>query len=459
MTEAHEPTSERVARLAEELESGLRELLLDHSQLTKRPPPPPGVVILAPNYRWGKLDDEGRRLGADLARRHAQFSDLVVALLHPSEKTGKELSKAAKTVAEVIEQSSGSYYATTQRAFDDARGSIESRVKLVQELYDPTPGEIVFVPDANAIVYNHHLDEWEFEDAARFTLVLTSTLLSELDDLKMRHRNERVREAAESAIRQIKDLMGRGDVHGAGVTLRRDRSMVRMTAPEPDFGKTLSWLDATSMDDRLLASVLEVVREHPHSPVVLVTRDVGMQNKARHAGVPVVEPPEPAERPTPKKKPTDVRIVKFTGGEGSEQFVSFRVRVQNYEQRPVQATVSATIEGEPVQVHPEELNLLANAAPTVVSVHVPRPARGDLVKPFNDETTLYGGTLEVIVAVDDVPVASQTWSEIVYSREDNHQRWELQQRIWRVGRGEATEADHRAEGVREMLERHESRYE
>ena len=78
------------------------------------------------------------------------------------------------------------------------------------------------------------------------------------------------------------------------------------------------------------------------------------------------------ERPTPKKKPTDVRIVKFTGGDGSEQFVSFRVRVQNYEQRPVQATVSATIEGEPVQAHPEELNLLANAAPTVVSVHVPR---------------------------------------------------------------------------------------
>ena len=30
------------------------------------------------------------------------------------------------------------------------------------------------------------------------------------------------------------------------------------------------------------------------------------------------------------------------------------------------------IEGEPVQAHPEELNLLANAAPTVVSVHVPR---------------------------------------------------------------------------------------
>jgi hypothetical protein len=40
-----------------------------------------------------------------------------------------------------------------------------------------------------------------------------------------------------------------GDIR-AGVTLRRDRSVVRMTAPESDFESTLSWLDPSSKDFR-----------------------------------------------------------------------------------------------------------------------------------------------------------------------------------------------------------------
>ena len=47
------------------------------------------------------------------------------------------------------------------------------------------------------------------------------------------------------------------------------------------------------LDDRLLATVVEVMRLHPHSPVTLVTRDINLQNKAEFACIPFVEPPEP----------------------------------------------------------------------------------------------------------------------------------------------------------------------
>jgi predicted ribonuclease YlaK len=53
-------------------------------------------------------------------------------------------------------------------------------------------------------------------------------------------------------------------------------------------------LDKDNNDDRILASAIEIMRRHPRSPVVVVTRDINMQNKAGFAGVEFAEPPDPA---------------------------------------------------------------------------------------------------------------------------------------------------------------------
>jgi hypothetical protein len=52
-------------------------------------------------------------------------------------------------------------------------------------------------------------------------------------------------------------------------------------------------VDASNADDRILASVLEVMRRFPRRPVALVTRDLELQHKAEFARIPYVEPPEP----------------------------------------------------------------------------------------------------------------------------------------------------------------------
>jgi predicted ribonuclease YlaK len=64
-------------------------------------------------------------------------------------------------------------------------------------------------------------------------------------------------------------------------------------AVEPKFEETLPWLDPVNNDDRILASMIEVMRRYPRSLVALVTRDINLQNKAEFARVVFIEPPEP----------------------------------------------------------------------------------------------------------------------------------------------------------------------
>jgi hypothetical protein len=69
---------------------------------------------------------------------------------------------------------------------------------------------------------------------------------------------------------------------------------------------------------------------------------------------------------------------------------------------------------------------------------------GDLVPEFNHESTLYGETLVVRATTDSMTV-SKEWTEHVYTLEENFERYHIQQRKWRIARGEETASDRRAE--------------
>lgn len=316
------------------------------------------------------------------------------------------------------------------------------------------PGDTILVPDANAAIWNPAFEDWRFDELEPFTVALTSTLLSELDELKMRDKNESVREKAESAIRRIAGYRGRGDLR-AGVPLRNGVSTARTFSQEPRFEHTLPWLDPTSRDDRLVAQAIEVMRAHPHSAVALVTRDINLTTKADHAEVPVVEPPDPAPS-APKKRRPDVKILSLAPGGGSGSSVVFRAEAQNYDSKPIRLHPRATINGELVGIcGPDPLDFIVNEPPKDVWVQLSRPEQGDLVKAFNDETTLYGEEL-LLTLIDDQgnDVASRSWTEVVYDVETNQDRYNLQQAIWRLGRGEGTPEDFRRDAIAEMMARH-----
>ena len=117
-------------------------------------------------------------------------------------------------------------------------------------------------------------------------------MLSELDLLKINHRNENVRKKAETIIRKIKEFRRRGKLTEI-VTVVKNKIMIQAMAIEPDMKTTLQWLDPDNNDDRILAGVIEIMRVRPRSLVTAVSRDINFQNKAEFAAVPYEEPPEP----------------------------------------------------------------------------------------------------------------------------------------------------------------------
>ena len=78
---------------------------------------------------------------------------------------------------------------------------------------------------------------------------------------------------------------------------------------------------------------------------------------------------------------------------------------------------------------------------------VPRPALAELVPQFANDPSLYERGLTLVIKVDGVAVAEAIWTELVYDEETNGERYEIQQRVWRIGRGEGTAADFRAETI------------
>jgi predicted ribonuclease YlaK len=139
------------------------------------------------------------------------------------------------------------------------------------------------------MIFNPTLENWTFDELPKFRMALTPTLLSELDELKLRPH---LREKAERAIRHNRGYRNRGRLRD-GVPLRKGVSTVFSVAKEPRIDPALTWLDPASADDRLIASALDLARRSVRVPVIIATRDINLENKADFIGMPTVQPPEP----------------------------------------------------------------------------------------------------------------------------------------------------------------------
>lgn len=255
------------------------------------------------DYSWEKLDDEGRQIQSKALEEYRKFFSILQLLLReqPTD-TISSLDSSNDQVLKVIQQEGCLYQSESVPAtlFNKAYEALDLQLDLLNRLHGTPNNTVLFVPDTNALLYNPNLDAWRFDDVSTFTLVFTPPVLSELDQLKVNHRVENVRENAEKVIRQIKEYRRRAANSGKklseGVVLVGGISTILAIATEPDMGKSLPWLQAENNDDRLLAGAIEVMRLYPRSPVVLVTRDINLQNKAEFANVPFIEPPTPLKR-------------------------------------------------------------------------------------------------------------------------------------------------------------------
>lgn len=282
---------ENLQEASKEINTLLEELMA-HSSINKSNFSSDDIVWCGPEYSWNKLDDEGRRIQSKCLEKYYRFYDILSTLLRKQpDDTLRTLNESHKDILLPIQQNEMIWNGNVQKQFSSAIRAINEEVALLKRLYDVSKGEVTLVPDTNALLHNPALEKWIFNDFSKFTILLTPTVLSELDSLKINHRNEEVRKKAERLINQFKEYGRRGGLT-EGVTLVANRSAIMAVAVEPKMKESLPWLDSDNNDDRLLAGFIEIMRLRPSSPVLLVTRDINLQNKAGFARIIFIEPPD-----------------------------------------------------------------------------------------------------------------------------------------------------------------------
>ncbi len=155
------------------------------------------------------------------------------------------------------------------------------------------PGCVLVVPDTNVLLRSPDIIKYGavLDEATAYTVLLVPGVLGEMDGHKVNHRNPAVRERARKFTNRIKGWRGQGSL-SEGVKVKGD-IYVQVEGREPNLDKTLSWLQSDVVDDRILASILEVQRRCPTDRVVLLTGDTLMLAKADAASVPTADTPDP----------------------------------------------------------------------------------------------------------------------------------------------------------------------
>ena len=269
-----------------------QELLLNHSSIYMWNKPDPDVLLISDSgdYAWSDLSQEGKQIQSRLKEEYLIFYSVVKTLLqNQSENNNEKLKNSDEILKSCLEQNENTWYEDTSIAFSKVSNALNIIVSLVDSLYSQK-GYNLIVPDTNSLIYNPDIEKWSFDNLQNFTVVLTSTLLSELDSLKINHKNEIVRNKANSLINKIKEYRRRGSL-SEGVKVVNNKIQLKSIAVEPNFSKSLPWLDANNNDDRFLASVIEIMRLNTKSIVTLITRDINLQNKAEYSRILFLEPP------------------------------------------------------------------------------------------------------------------------------------------------------------------------
>ncbi|HYN83081.1 MAG TPA: PIN domain-containing protein [Gemmatimonadaceae bacterium] len=276
-----------------EFTANVERLLTEFSSLYLARTSSPGLVFfnVNGNHAFEGLPLPGRQLQSKLLRERGHLYPLLDLLTRSLPVTDrKRVDEAKETFDRLIQQDGCTWSKNITETATAARLARDNILEVLNSLYDPTPNDLLYVPDTNALYANPQLETWRFDSSRPFTILLIPTVLADLDRHKVEHKNESLREKASGLIRRIKGYKDRGKLID-GVPLSSGVSVIQSLATEPTFAETLPWLDRNNDDDRIIAACFEIMHARPRSAVLLVTADINLQNKAEFARLPFVEPP------------------------------------------------------------------------------------------------------------------------------------------------------------------------
>lgn len=252
-----------------------------------------GIIMPRTNY-WAKLSAEGEREQAQaiticddlFSRLDTLFEDKPITIV-------EQYKKLKDYFITIIKRTSSGWDVpdTIESAMTALESNSDELEMLLERLAAFGESSVVIVPDTNALITNHRLETYgkQIGDIEAWTVIITSTVLSELDELKVKGNNNDFKDKVKKTIKFLKGLRKQGDVH-EGVRIYGKAVLVKWLAVEPQMDKTLPWLDKDNNDDRLIASCWEIQIKNPSATVILMTEDINLQSKAQLAKLPFVEP-------------------------------------------------------------------------------------------------------------------------------------------------------------------------
>lgn len=247
-------------------------------------------IIMAADYYWGEATSEQLNDQLAIKRDYEEWFDIFKSVFaQATDDINRRIDEADRLIRQWIELKRNWSISHDRAANEEKlRADAKHFHEMLAILDANGPTDTILIPDTNAIIGEPdpiHYKTIACEDS--FVFLLLPTVLAELDALKINHRYPDFRKKVNKVITRIKGWRKQGGLR-EGVTVDRTVT-VRAFASEPDMDNTLSWLDESSSDDRIIASVLEVQSNQPKARVVLVTGDINLLNKADVARIETAE--------------------------------------------------------------------------------------------------------------------------------------------------------------------------
>ena len=240
-----------------------------------------GVIIIAPEYYWGKASAKQLKAQLAIKRDYEEWFEVFRSVFRTAtDDLNNRIKEADQRFREWIELKSNwklrpdSFFNEKNLREDAARFA-----KILEIIEVDGASETILIPDTNTIAGEP--DPIRYRTIAgddNFVFLLLPTVLAELDTLKNNYRNPDFRKKVNKAITRVKGWRNQGSLRD-GVTVSRTIT-VKAIAIEPDMQHSLAWLDKENRDDRIIAAVLEAQSAYPTARVVLVTGDINLLNKA-----------------------------------------------------------------------------------------------------------------------------------------------------------------------------------
>ncbi len=242
------------------------------------------VLIIEPSQYWDSPTEIEQTLQIKLKKSYGVWIETFKLFTENSPEASKrKMVQTDKFVTNWIEKKNDWGIPNT---IPEAKNKFETEIKFFYEtlnLYaNNGEKEIIVIPDTNALIEEPDPKSYKtITTSDKLTIIFLPTVLSELDDLKIKSSNPDFQKKVKAVISRLKGYRQQGNLID-GVMVEKTIKL-KMVASEPNFERTLSWLDRENNDDRIIASALEIQRDNPSSAVCLVTSDINLQNKTEMA--------------------------------------------------------------------------------------------------------------------------------------------------------------------------------